>query len=113
MGVIAGNKRVLDKEYRKDGYLATYIKHKGDVYMYERVAYLDDNNRPLDNPIAPHYEVVVPIKQYPPARERAAGNTEPYPAYPRESDWGYNGWTLGTRERAEQKFNEIKQKRNG
>ncbi len=91
MGVIAGSKRKLKKSYTRKGYTATYIKNAGDVHLYER-GYEGGN---------PHWEVVIAKKNY------SSKVSEPF-VYPSDADWGYMGWTLTTRERAEEKFNEIK-----
>ena len=55
MGVIASNfTRKLKKTYEKKGYVAKYVKHAGDVYLYER-GHLGGN---------PHWEVVIAKKNY-------------------------------------------------
>ena len=92
MGAIAGNKRKLRKEYISGGYKAVYVKNEGDVYLYERTH--------VEMGGTPHYEVVLPYKH-------SGEYTKDEYTYPPDSFWGKKGWTLTSRERAEEKFNEL------
>ena len=91
----------LRKEYNKDGYILKYIKHEGDVYLYNKTGIKEDW---MDKDPSTHWEVVIASKRT--GSSPAAGKY----GYPSDSDWGTKGWTLMTIERAEMKFIELVEK---
>ena len=94
----------LKSEYKTSGYIITYIKHDGDVYLYEKKGVKE--NWMTEEPKS-HYEVVIPVMNPMTIKQRAQGLKGRYPSYPSDSAWGESGWTLKTIERAEEKFKEL------
>ena len=89
----------LNHTFTKNGYDFRLVKSQGDIYMYERVHKREDW---MDYEPQPHWEVVRVIqrKPYPNSEELVW-------TYPSASDWGRLGFTLCSRDRAEEKFNEL------
>lgn len=87
----------LKLHYTKDGYEMKYIKHIGDWYMYEKRSVREDwmTSEPI-----PHYEVVKAVWVNTNASMGIKGGWR----VPSSSTWGRLGFTLMTRDRAEQKI---------
>lgn len=86
----------LNKEYKKNGYTLRYIKNEGDIYLYEKQS---DREYWMSEEPRVHYEVIKAI-----TRKASPKSEVKKKVYPSDSDWGKLGWTLLTRERAEEKF---------
>ena len=93
---------ILKHEYKQDGYIITYVKHRDGVYIYKKTPYLYDNGSVIKdaNDMRHHFEVVKPKKRSGSAFGEGYG-------YPSDSDWGVYGWTVNTLDRAEKKMNEL------
>lgn len=101
---------ILKETYLSDGYKAEYVKHQGNIYIYQRTPYKWGSGSLMTKEEISeqhhHYEVVIPRKSNLPPKDRAAGKKGYVWTYPRSSDWGQYG-TVKTLERAEEKMAEL------
>ena len=102
----------LKKEYKKGGYLFTFLRKVGEWYIYEKAAYEydkdpgergDKNIRAKD--VKPHWEVVTPVPSFE-WKDVKHGRSQGW-LYPRSSQWGRNGFTLMSVERVHDKIFEL------
>ena len=94
----------LPKEYRSNNYTSTLIEVVEDIYIYSRIAdrehwmTADDERR-----IIPHYEIIIPQK----TRERFSVKPQHEWEMPSPSQWGKQGYTCATLDRARTKVKEL------
>ena len=85
--------------FTKGGYNFKLVKSLGDVYMFERIGVKEDW---MTDELLPHWEVVRVVQ-----RKASPQSDDLVWTYPSASDWGKLGFTLGSLEKANDKFNEL------
>jgi hypothetical protein len=96
--------RPLEKEYTKYGYRFREVKREGLVAMYEQIALSEEEGKPDRRVCFEVFEIIqMPAGFAGPARYPQPAREVP----PNSESWGQKGFSPTTREKAEERFQQL------